>query len=457
MTHQPLPATGTVTIGRGEENDIPLEDAAISRRHASIHLDAPLRIKDAGSTNGIRLIVERSGASGTARIEEIRLAPGQCQVIEPRTGIVLGSTFLAVQPRSQESNPPSLRRSRAVMSPIVRDPVMHEIYERVERIARGTVSVLLLGETGVGKEVLAETIHRRSPRAGKPLLCLNCAAFSEMLLESELFGHEAGAFTGAGKAKPGLLEMADGGTVFLDEVGEIPLALQGKLLRAVEERKVLRVGGLKARAVDVRFIAATNRDLEDEVRRGAFRRDLFFRLEGVTLRIPPLRMRRGEIEPLARNFVLAASEQLGQPVPPELCPDAIAALQRYEWAGNIRELRNVIENAVMLCDGEITSEHLELERRSRTSVVPPGGEPAGDQRDRRSDRSSGVIRVPQERATMLWMRRPSPEEERSRICEALEQCAGNQTRAADMLGISRRTMVNRLSEYGLNRPRRKQA
>src|SRR6185503_6105666 len=182
------------------------------------------------------------------------------------------------------------------------DEGMPQLHRLVERIARGTINVLILGETGAGKEVLAERVQRLSPRARWPFLRLNCAALSETLLESELFGHERGAFTGAVTAKPGLLETAEGGTVFLDEAGELPMSIQVKLLRVIEERQVLRVGGLKPRPIDVRFIAATNRDLEVEVARGAFRQDLFFRLNGVTLVVPPLRDRVSEIEALARLF-----------------------------------------------------------------------------------------------------------------------------------------------------------
>ena len=182
---------------------------------------------------------------------------------------------------------------------------MQELYALATRIAAGELSVLLLGETGVGKEVLAETIHSRSPRAGRPFVGLSCAALTETLLESELFGHERGAFTGATQAKPGLIETAEGGTLFLDEIGEMAPGVQAKLLRVLEERKVTPVGGVKARAIDVRILSASNRDLAREIAIGRFRADLFYRLSGATLVIPPLRERKGEVAPLAQRFIRA--------------------------------------------------------------------------------------------------------------------------------------------------------
>jgi two-component system, NtrC family, response regulator AtoC len=320
--------------------------------------------------------------------------------------------------------------------PVLRSDRMREIYEILGRIAGGDISVLLLGETGVGKEIVAEAVHRLSPRAARPFLRLNCAALSETLLESELFGHEKGSFTGAMFTKPGLLETAAGGTVFLDEIGELPMSAQVKLLRVLEERKVLRVGGLTPGTIDVRFVAATNRDLEAEIRRGAFREDLFYRLNGFSVTIPPLRERVTEIEPLARYFVAEFCRRNARYPEPEISAVALEWLVRYRWPGNIRELRNLIERAVLLCTGgAITPHHLPLDKLE-TSFGPrpePPGEPA-----------------PPPPA-------PQPSEldaERARITAALEDCGGNQTRAAVLLGISRRTLVNRLDAYGLVRPRK---
>jgi len=273
--------------------------------------------------------------------------------------------------------------------------------------------VLILGESGVGKDVLARAIHRASPRASSPFLCLNCAGMSASLLESELFGHERGAFTGAVDDKPGLLEVARGGTVFLDEIGEMAPAVQARLLRALEDRRLIRVGGTKAVDINVRFIAATNQNIEEAIRTGAFRRDLFYRVGGAMIEVPPLRHRQTEIEPLARLFFDRAAHEIGRP-PPELSGAAVRAMLDHDWPGNLRELRNACERAMLLCDGEVIGpEHLGLD----TAV---------------------------------------PMTEPERIRHALRECAGNQTAAARRLGVSRRTLINRLDEYGLPRPRKKE-
>ena len=321
-------------------------------------------------------------------------------------------------------------------SPGTRDPAMQELIALADRIAAGEISVLILGETGVGKEVLAEEIHRRSARASGPFLRLNCAALSEPLLESELFGHERGAFTHAVAAKPGLLETADGGTVFLDEIGELPLNLQVKLLRVIEEKRVLRVGAIKPRRLDVRFVAATNRDLESLVEHGLFRADLYYRLAAATLKIPPLRERPADIEPLARQFLDAASCHLGRI--PSLTDDAVELLRRHPWPGNIRELRNVVERAVLLCgDGPIAPTHL----------------PVGRMRDQatRSVRTQGPPSA--SRAAPVDTTRES-DDERSHVLAVLAASGGNQSRTARELGISRGALIRRLERWGVARPRK---
>ncbi len=342
------------------------------------------------------------------------------------------------------------------------DPVaertMQDLYTLAGRIAHGTISVLILGETGVGKEVLAAKVHNLSPRSQKPYLRLNCAALSETLLESELFGYERGAFTGAVGMKQGLLETADGGSVFLDEVGELPMATQVKLLRVIEERVVMRVGGLKPIPLDVRFIAATNRDLEAEIARDSFRQDLFFRLNGATLVIPPLRERVDEIPVLAHAFLQAAARGVGLAKPPVLSAEAMDALLQYSWPGNIRELRNMIERAVLL-SGEtpILTKHLPLEKMRVTFASlapakrnPPHHAPAPP---------TAATAVSEQRSTQaivpVLRRGPkiSADEERAQIEQALQACGGNQTRAAKLLGIARRTLINRVKEFGLARPR----
>jgi DNA-binding NtrC family response regulator len=328
---------------------------------------------------------------------------------------------------------------------------MERLRRLAEQVAESDLCVLLLGETGVGKEVMAETLHQTSPRAKKKFLRLHCAAMPETLLESELFGHERGAFTGAHVAKPGLFETADGGSVLLDEVGELTLATQVKLLRSIEEHSVMRVGGVVPRPIDVRFIAATNRDLEAEVAAGRFRRDLYYRLNGVTLFIPPLRERQDEIEPLARHFVTQACSRLSRAGEPQISSDVLHRLKRYAWPGNIRELRNTIERAVVLCGkgATIKAEHLPMEKMGAALLtrLPP------------ITHANVPAAVVEGEVTAPFVKLPALGEElgaveKQRILSVIEQCGGNQSRAARLLGISRNTLASRLDQYGIKRPRK---
>jgi transcriptional regulator with GAF, ATPase, and Fis domain len=313
---------------------------------------------------------------------------------------------------------------------IIAAAAMRRLYEMVDRVAPGDISVLIQGETGSGKELVARALHERSPRSKKPYLAINCGAFAESLLESELFGHEKGAFTGASEARAGLFESTQGGTVFLDEVGELPPSTQVKLLRVLEEKAVRRLGSNKSKPIDVRFVAATHRNLENEVKAGRFREDLYFRISAVTLWVPPLRERKEELAPLAKSFSAAAAAQLARS-PVALSPDALQAMSSYSWPGNIRELKNVIERAVLLADGAIRPEHLPLDKMKAVLLD----------------------------ATPAPLPRPvTPKDasaERDRIVAALAECGGNQTQAAQRLGISRRTLVHRLNEYALPRPKKK--
>jgi transcriptional regulator with PAS, ATPase and Fis domain len=346
---------------------------------------------------------------------------------------------------------------------VVRSPAMRRLYDLAERVAPGDIGVLILGDTGVGKEVVAEELHRLSPRRDKSFLRLNCAALSESLLESELFGHERGAFTGAHQAKSGLLETAQGGTVFLDEIGELPMAMQVKLLRVLEERQVWRVGGIKPRAIDVRFVAATNRNLDKEIERGAFRQDLFFRLNGVTLHIPPLRERVEEIEYLAKEFIEHFSKQQRRAHSPDVTPDVMELMLQYSWPGNIRELRNAIERAVLLAgSGPILREHFPVEKMGATVSTPlratPRPQAYVSAATEEGNVASNTLAPPAGGPSFDGMslgarlREQVRGVERDHIMDALRRCGGNQTRAAKELGISRRTLISRLEAYNIPRP-----
>ncbi|NUP09580.1 MAG: sigma-54-dependent Fis family transcriptional regulator [Polyangiaceae bacterium] len=344
---------------------------------------------------------------------------------------------------------------------VVSDPAMLALYDEAAKAAVAPISVLLLGETGVGKEVLAQNIHEISLRKNHPFLALNCAALSESLLESELFGNERGAFTGAIAARPGLFEAAQGGTVFLDEVGELPMVIQVKLLRVLEERRVIRVGGRAPIDVDVRFVAATNRDLEAQIAHGTFREDLYYRLAGITLTIPPLRDRTSEIVPLALRFAKMTAAKLGRRAPPTLAEAAREALLRYGWPGNLRELRNVLDRAVVLSgEHEIEAAHLPAKvtgASTRESSPQLAGPRAPLQSATDLPPASGVMTrdATNDVPPSSTLRSEMESLERKRIVEALERCGGNQTAAAEMLGMSRRTLVTRLGSYELPRPRKR--
>jgi transcriptional regulator with AAA-type ATPase domain len=310
------------------------------------------------------------------------------------------------------------------------DARMQLIRETLARVAVASVNVLILGETGVGKDVVASMLHALSPRADRPFVRLNCASIPESLLESELFGHERGAFTGASAAKVGLLESADGGTVFLDEIGEMSLLIQAKVLRVLESKEVTRVGGLRSRSIDVRFVAATNRDLTADTTSGRFRLDLLHRLNCVTLTVPPLRQRPSEIRPMAELFLADACTRFNVSGL-SFSPAALEALASHSWPGNVRELKNVVERAVLV--------------RSGTRLVPGDLGLGGSNDAVRTDIVSRAPPPPPSDETTL--------SERDRIEAALESCGGNQSRAAKALHMPRRTLVRKIARLGLPRPR----
>ena len=305
---------------------------------------------------------------------------------------------------------------------VAEDGAMRDLFELARRAARSEVTVLLTGETGSGKEVIAAEIHRASARAAGPYVRINCASIPETLIESELFGHERGAFTGADKRRIGFIERAHGGTLLFDEIGELPPSMQAKLLRVLEERKVLRVGSVEEVEVDVRFVAATNRDLEREVEKGAFRHDLFFRLSAMTLRVPPLRDRPKDLPLLAAHFATRATQAARRP-PARFTDGFSQALLRYPWPGNVRELRNVIERAVILASG---SELTVMELPERLAVLAPA--------------------TPRDASPM---RERLDDVERRALADALRDLNGNRTHAARRLGISRRALLYKLKKYNL--------
>jgi transcriptional regulator with GAF, ATPase, and Fis domain len=303
-----------------------------------------------------------------------------------------------------------------------RAPALQEALARAAKVAPLETTVLLTGESGTGKELVARAIHQASPRAEGPYVAINCAALPETLVESELFGHEKGAFTGADKQKPGRFELAAGGTLFLDEVGELPPTVQAKLLRVLQEHEYQRVGGTVTRRADVRFITATNRDLAQAVAAGTFREDLYYRLNVFSVHLPPLRERGEDILRLAEHFVQAFGVQFGKGEP-GLSRDAQAALARYPWPGNIRELANAIERAVILADGGLlTAAHFGLDGRP-APPLPPATPPA----------------APEALAAL----------EQRAIQAALAHTQGNKTQAAALLGITRTQLHTRLKRFGL--------
>jgi DNA-binding NtrC family response regulator len=298
---------------------------------------------------------------------------------------------------------------------------MKRLFGEIQKIAPTRATVLITGESGTGKELVAEAIHHLSTRPEQPLIKVNCSALNENLLESELFGHERGSFTGAIRQRKGRFELADKGTIFLDEIGELSLDVQVKLLRILEAKEFERVGGNRTIRVDTRLLFATNADLKAKVEKGAFREDFYFRLKVVVLHIPPLRERREDIPPLVDYFLHRFCQENGKALI-NIGPDALQAMLRYEWPGNVRELRNLIEHLVLLSDGrEIGA--VDLRELTRIEIPDEG------------------ISIP--------VGTPLAQVEKEYILRTLDQCKGNRTRASQVLGIGRRTLIRKLAEYGV--------
>ena len=314
-------------------------------------------------------------------------------------------------------------------------PKMHKIFETVERVSSSDASVLVQGESGTGKELMARAIHYTSPRKNKPFVPVNCAALPDTLLESELFGYDEGAFSGARRRKPGRFEIADGGTIFLDEVGDLPLAMQPKILRAAEEKIIERLGGTRRIPVDVRIVAASNRDLRQEVKEGRFRQDLYFRLAVITVSIPPLRDRKEDILVLADHFLREFCTDLGRPSP-SLSDAAASALLAHDWPGNVRELKNAMQHLALLCDDSV------IEPQSLPGWLLMEGPPWIAVRADSDPLDTPLSLKESKRRTFV-------ETEKRQIAEALRIFDGNRTRAAEYLGISRRSLQLKIKHYGL--------
>jgi DNA-binding NtrC family response regulator len=454
-----LPPTGEVIIGRSEAADLRIEERSVSRQHARLAIDVDtVTISDLGSHNG-------------TYVNKVRIT-GSC-TLQPYDVIRIHKTTLVFHATSLGSSPTAGLLSVAYVSEpvlaggseavgeaaaghlvglerpcriltvgaqraIVADPSVVQLYALIERLAPVGLPVLITGETGCGKELVATAIHTLSQRGGRPLILVNCAALHDALVESELFGHQKGAFAGAVSTKPGLIESASGSTLFLDEVGELAPAIQAKLLRVLESNRVTRVGDVREREVDVRFVAATNRDLEADVAAGRFRRDLFFRLSAATLHLPPLRERPLELPLLAAAFLDEACRLNGREVM-RISDAAMTVLLAHPWPGNVRELKNLMQYVAAAVPAEVLlAEHV-IKRLGRLRPLQP---PAID------------LATPEDSPRFRPIADELRELEITRIRQALEATGGNQTRAAGLLAMPVRTFFEKAKQYGLT-PKKK--
>ncbi len=397
------------------------------------------------------------GMDGIALLEEaVREAPGCCTIMMTAHGtvdtavramkrgafdyltkpldrdellLVLERAMETVRLRGENRSLRAQLHDRFRLENVVGDHgLMQDVFRLVQKVASSSATVLIYGESGTGKELIARALHYNSPRAARPFVAVNCSAIPEPLLESELFGHEKGAFTGAVARKAGLFEEAQGGTLFLDEVGDLPLAMQAKLLRAVQEKEIRRVGGTASIPLDVRIVAATNQDLARLVREGKFREDLYYRLNVFPITLPPLRERATDIPRLAEHFLERFAREAGRSRP-RVSRQALSLLLRYRWPGNVRQLESVLERAFLLCEGgEITPDLLPPEVRENVAGPPSGLD----------------IDIPDEGISLEAL-------ERELLAKAMRKAGGRLTRAARLLGISYRTLQYRLEKFGIAR------
>jgi DNA-binding NtrC family response regulator len=404
--------SGLATLRAGQGSDLVMVDVAldISRLVASLRTE---RIHVAVVACGI-------GTDTAAAVRAIKAGAKEYIPLPPDAELI-AAVLAAVT-----------EESHAV---IFRDPATAATLRLAEQVAGSEASILITGESGTGKEVLARYIHRKSRRANQPMISVNCAAIPENLLESELFGHEKGSFTGAVARRIGKFEEANGGTLLLDEISEMDLRLQAKLLRAIQERVIDRVGGAAPIKVDIRILATTNRDLEADVRAGRFREDLFFRLNVVTLRMPALRERPQDVEPLGEHFIKKYATANDVPVRP-LTQAALEKLRAHGWRGNVRELENAMHRAVLLAQGDsIDAAAIQLGAAGATTPDAAPGRPASGEASASGAGAAGMVG------------RTVADVERDLILETVTHCLGNRTHAANILGISIRTLRNKLKQY----------
>jgi two-component system, NtrC family, response regulator AtoC len=408
-----------VSFGRLPECTVCSQNSAVSRKHAVVSLGAAgLHLRDSGSRNG-------------CKVNGDLIAPNHQSDLRDGDVISIGPMMVTVTRASAH-------RSALPDSTIALAPSTKACFELASRVARVNTTVLLHGETGCGKEVLAEAIHKLSARSAGPLVRLNCASFPENLLESELFGHEKGAFTGADKRRIGFIEGADGGTLFLDEIGEMPASTQAKMLRVLESRTVTRVGSNTPIQVDIRLISATHRSLPEDIETGRFRADLFYRLSAFTIEIPSLRERVEDIIPLANLFL----SRTGSTRPPALSPAASEAMTAYSWPGNIRELKNAIEHALVLTDGVIEVAHLPAAMKNLKPRALPKVESTVSAGAALPSESTSKIPLSDLKADLDAIEKES-------VIRALKNTNGNQSKAAIALGVSRRALIHKMEKFGL--------